>query len=54
MDRNTLLILIVVILLLGGFSAPVYPYNRDWGYYPVGGLGFVFVVLLIFLLLGLR
>jgi hypothetical protein len=45
------LLLIILILMLAG-SLPAYPYSRDWGYYPSGGLGLVVLVLLILLLLG--
>jgi hypothetical protein len=46
----TLLLIILVVMLVG--SLPAYPYSRDWGYYPSGGLGLVVLVLLILLLLG--
>lgn len=46
-----LIILVVLFLLLIG-SAPAYPYSRSWGYYPVGGIGFILVVVLILYLLG--
>ena len=47
-----LIILLIVILVLSLGSLPSWPYSRDWGYYPSGGLGLVLVVLLIMLLLG--
>jgi hypothetical protein len=47
-----LIILLVVLLVLSLGSAPAWPYSRNWGYYPSGGLGLVVVVLLILLLLG--
>lgn len=46
-----LIILIVLILLLIG-AAPSWPYSRNWGYWPSGGLGLVVVIVLILLLLG--
>jgi hypothetical protein len=46
----TLLLIILIVMLVG--SLPTYPYSRDWGYYPSGGLGLVLLVLLILLLLG--
>jgi Protein of unknown function (DUF3309) len=46
-----LLLLIVLVLLLLG-SAPVYPYSRDWGYYPSGLLGLLLIVLLVLVFMG--
>jgi hypothetical protein len=46
-----LLILIVLILLVIG-AVPTWPYSAGWGYYPVGGLGTILIVLLILALLG--
>jgi hypothetical protein len=46
----TLLLIILIVMLVG--SLPAYPYSRDWGYYPSGGIGLVVLVLLILLLLG--
>jgi Protein of unknown function (DUF3309) len=47
-----LIILIVVLLLLSLGSFPAWPYSREWGYYPSGGLGLVLVIVVILLLLG--
>jgi len=47
-----LIILLVVLLVLSLGALPSWPYSRDWGYYPSGGLGIVLVVLLILLLMG--
>lgn len=46
-----LILLIVVIVLLAG-SAPQWPYSRDWGYRPMGGVGLILVVLLLLFLFG--
>lgn len=46
-----LIILIVLVLLLLG-AVPTWPYSRNWGYWPSGGLGLVVVIVLILLLLG--
>lgn len=46
----TLLLVILVLMLLG--AIPSWPYNREWGYYPFGGVGLVLVILLILVLLG--
>ena len=46
-----LLLLIILVVLLFG-SVPAWPYSRDWGYYPSGGLGLVVLILVILLLMG--
>jgi hypothetical protein len=33
-------------------SAPAWPYSREWGYYPSGGLGLIVLILLVLLLTG--
>ena len=45
-----LLLLVLIVLLLA--LLPAWPYSRDWGYYPSGGLGLVLVVVLILFLMG--
>ena len=47
-----LIILLVVILLLSVGSLPAWPYSREWGYYPSGGLGVVRLILVVLLLMG--
>ena len=46
-----LILLIILILLLVG-SAPTWPYSRNWGYYPSGGLGLILLIIIILVLLG--
>ena len=46
-----LLLLIILVLLLVG-TVPAWPYSRQWGYAPAGGLGTVLLIVLILLLLG--
>jgi hypothetical protein len=46
-----LVLLIILILLLIG-AVPSWPYSRNWGYWPSGGLGLIVVIVLILLLLG--
>lgn len=41
-----MLLLLILILLLAG-CLPVYPYNKDWGYSPVGIIVLVLIILLI-------
>ena len=45
-----ILLIIVIILLVG--ALPAWPYSAGWGYYPSGGLGLVFIILLLVLLFG--
>lgn len=47
---STVLLIILIILLIG--AIPSWPYSRDWGYYPSGGIGALLAILLILLLLG--
>nr|WP_314861415.1 DUF3309 domain-containing protein [uncultured Undibacterium sp.] len=50
MSIATILLIVLIIMLIGAF--PRWPHNRNWGYGPSGGLGLVFVILLILLLMG--
>ena len=45
-----LILIIIVILLLG--ALPTWPYSAGWGYYPVGGLGTILIIVLVLVLLG--
>jgi hypothetical protein len=47
---GTILIVVVILMLLG--ALPTWPHSRQWGYYPSGGLGLIFLILLILLLTG--
>ncbi len=47
---STVLIVLLVLMLLG--VAPLWPHSRNWGYYPSGGLGLVFLVVLVLLITG--
>lgn len=44
------LILLILLLSIGAF--PAWPYSTGWGYYPSGGFGLLFFILLILLLAG--
>lgn len=44
-----MLLVLLVILILG--ALPSWPYSRNWGYFPSGGLGLAAAVLLVFLLI---
>jgi len=45
-----ILLVILVLLLIG--AVPSWPYSRNWGYWPSGGVGTILVIVLILLLLG--
>ena len=49
MTLTTLLVVLLVLLLIG--ALPVYPYSREWGYYPSGILAVVVAVVALMLLL---
>jgi hypothetical protein len=44
-----ILLIILIILLLG--AVPAWPYSRNWGYGPSGGLGLLVVIVIVLLLL---
>ena len=46
----TILVVLLVLMLIG--AAPAWPYSRNWGYFPSGGLGLVLLVVVILLLTG--
>ncbi len=50
MSLGVILIIILILLLIG--AVPSWPYSRNWGYYPSGGLGLVLLIIIILLLLG--
>jgi len=45
----TIILIILVLILIG--VVPAWPYSRDWGVYPSGGIGLVLLILVILLLL---
>ena len=45
-----ILLILLVLLLLG--AIPSWPYSRDWGYGPSGGIGLILVIVLILVLTG--
>lgn len=46
----TILIVILILALLG--ALPRWPYSKNWGYFPTGGLGLILLVVIVLLLLG--
>lgn len=47
---GTILIVVVILMLVG--AMPTWPHSRQWGYYPSGLLGLIFLILIILLLTG--
>ena len=47
---TTLILLLLVLLAIG--AIPAWPYSRNWGYYPSGGLGLLVLVMLLLLFTG--
>lgn len=47
---GTILLIVLILLLLG--AAPAWPYSRNWGYAPSGGLGLILLIVLILVLMG--
>ena len=45
---STVLLVILILLLVG--ALPNWGYSRGWGYYPSGGIGILFLILLILIL----
>ena len=46
---GTLLIVVLILALLG--ALPTWPYSREWGYYPTGGVSLLLFVVIILLLM---
>ena len=47
---STILLVVLILLLIG--ALPSWPYSRNWGYYPSGGLGLIVLILLVLALSG--
>lgn len=47
-----LTILLVIVVLIAVGALPAWPYSRQWGYGPSGGLGVILLIILILLLMG--
>jgi hypothetical protein len=50
MSLGTLLLIILILALIG--AIPAWPYARNWGYGPSGGVGLLLVIILILMLMG--
>jgi hypothetical protein len=47
---GTMLLIILILILIG--ALPTWPYSAGWGYYPSGGFGLLFVIVIVLLLMG--
>ncbi len=47
---GTILLIVLILLLVG--ALPTWPYSAGWGYYPTSGLGLLFVIILVLILMG--
>ena len=47
---GTVLLIVLILLLIG--AIPSWPYSRNWGYGPSGGVGLLLVIIIILLALG--
>ncbi|HEY2810354.1 MAG TPA: DUF3309 family protein [Rhabdochlamydiaceae bacterium] len=46
----TILLIILILLLIGAF--PRWPYSMNWGYYPFGGILFILLIVILFIILS--
>ncbi len=47
---GTILLIVLLLILLG--AIPTWPYSREWGYRPAGGVGLLLVIVLILVVMG--
>jgi hypothetical protein len=50
MTLGTILLIVLILLLIG--AIPSWPYSRQWGYFPSGGLGIILVIVIVLVLTG--
>jgi hypothetical protein len=48
-----LMLILTIALIVALFAAlPTWPHNKNWGYYPIGGVSLVILIVLALLLTG--
>jgi hypothetical protein len=47
---GTILIVVLILLLVG--AVPAWPYSREWGYVPSGGVGLILLIVILLLFMG--
>jgi hypothetical protein len=45
MSLGTILLIVLILILVG--ALPTWPHSRGWGYYPVGGIGTILIIVLM-------
>ncbi|MDR3446700.1 MAG: DUF3309 family protein [Dyella sp.] len=50
MTIGTILLVLLILLLIG--VIPSWPYSRQWGYGPSGGLGLALLIVVVLLFMG--
>lgn len=50
MSLGTILLIVLILLLIG--AIPSWPYSRNWGYGPTGGVGLILIIIIVLILLG--
>jgi hypothetical protein len=50
MSLGTILLIVLILLLVG--AIPSWPHSQSWGYGPSGGIGLIFIVVLVLFLMG--
>lgn len=50
MSVGNILLIVVLLMLIG--VIPAWPHSKAWGYGPSGGIGLIFIVLIVLLLMG--
>ena len=50
MSLGTILLIVLLLMLVGAF--PSWPHSAGWGYGPSGGIGLLFIIVVVLLLLG--
>ena len=47
---GTILLIVLILALIG--ALPTWGYSSGWGYYPMGGIGVLLIVVLVLLFSG--
>jgi len=46
------LLLLIILIVLAVGAIPSWPYSRNWGYGPSGGIGLILLIVLLLVLTG--
>jgi hypothetical protein len=50
MSLGTILLVILILAFIG--ALPTWGYSTGWGYYPIGGVGLILLIVIVLLALG--